>query len=91
MQLSLLIKYPLMMGLLATSFLWGASQLPEINIQAEKTFNLDSLGAGQGISRIGNQYFAYGDREIGVIREYKRVGDSLTYQHKEIALSIDGM
>jgi hypothetical protein len=48
------------------------------------------LGAGQGISRIGNQYFAYGDREIGVIREYKRVGDSLNYQHKEIALSIDG-
>ncbi|MDI9879237.1 hypothetical protein [Flectobacillus longus] len=90
MQVSLLIKYPLMMGLLAMSFLWGASQLPEINLQAEKTFNLDSLGAGQGISRIGNQYFAYGDREIGVIREYKRVGDSLAYQHKEIALSIDG-
>jgi hypothetical protein len=43
MQVSLLIKYPLMMGLLAMSFLWGASQLPEINLQAEKTFNLDSL------------------------------------------------
>jgi hypothetical protein len=32
----------------------------------------------------------YGDREVGMIREFKMVNDSLVYQHKEVKLTQNG-
>ncbi len=51
---------------------------------------VDSLGACQGISYQNGRVFLYGDREVGVIREYKLDKDSLIYQHREIKLTQNG-
>ena len=58
--------------------------------QVSRTFTLDSLGACQGISRQNDKYFLYGDREVGVMREYKLGKDTLLNQHKEYRFTIDG-
>ena len=53
-----------------------------------RSISIDSLGACQGISHIGNFFYAYGDREIGMIRKYKLLGDSMKYLNKEIKLTL---
>jgi hypothetical protein len=55
-----------------------------------KTITLDSLGACQGISKQNGKYFLYGDREVGVMREYKLQKDSLIYEHKEYKFTVKG-
>ncbi|RWY54099.1 hypothetical protein [Mucilaginibacter gilvus] len=48
---------------------------------------IDSLGACQGISYQNGRIFLYGDREVGMIREFKMLNDSLIYQQHEIKLT----
>ncbi|RQO79354.1 hypothetical protein DBR40_03050 [Pedobacter sp. KBW01] len=55
-----------------------------------KNITLDSLGACQGITYQNGSYFLYGDREVGVMREFKLQKDSLSYQHKEYRFTIKG-
>jgi hypothetical protein len=55
-----------------------------------KTITVDSLGACQGISYQNGRYFLYGEREVGVMREYKLQKDSLTYQNKEYRFTVKG-
>lgn len=55
-----------------------------------KETTVDSLGACQGISYQKGRVFLYGDREVGMIREYKLVKDSLVYQQKEYKLTLNG-
>lgn len=50
---------------------------------------VDSLGACQGISYQKGRIFLYGDREVGMIREYKSQGDSLVYLNKEMKLMLN--
>ncbi len=50
---------------------------------------LDSLGAAQGVAYIQGQLFAYGDREVGVMRAYT-VTDTLKYLHREYQFTVDG-
>ncbi|MXV14095.1 hypothetical protein [Hufsiella ginkgonis] len=50
----------------------------------------DSMGACQGISYQHGRIFLYGDREVGMIREFKRSGDSLVYLKKEYRLTQNG-
>jgi hypothetical protein len=52
-------------------------------------YSVDSLGACQGISYQRGKLFLYGDREVGVIREYKMKGDSLVYLQKEMKLTVN--
>jgi hypothetical protein len=54
-----------------------------------RSLTIDSLGACQGIARIGDIYFLYGDRECGIIRPYKKSGDSLFSAGNEIRLTIN--
>lgn len=61
-----------------------------VNLRIVKETFVDSIGAGQGISYQGKSTFLYGDREVGVIREYKTVKDSLVYIGKEYRLTQDG-
>lgn len=63
-----------------------------INIEAKivKTFTLDSLGACQGITRLNDSYFLYGDREVGVMREYSLTNDSLIYKGNQYKFTING-
>lgn len=61
-----------------------------LKAQITKTFTLDSLGACQGISYINGEYFAYGDREVGVMRTYTLKDDSLIYNGKQYKFTIAG-
>ncbi len=58
--------------------------------QISRTITIDSLGACQGISRQGERYFLYGDREVGVMREYRLGNDTLINLHKEFRFTING-
>jgi hypothetical protein len=61
----------------------------EISMFIVHSFQTDSLGACQGISYQKGRIFLYGDREVGMIREYKQEGDSLIYLHKEMRLTLN--
>jgi hypothetical protein len=52
------------------------------------SYSIDSLGACQGASWQQGRLFLYGDREVGMIREYKMDHDSLLYQGKECRLTL---
>lgn len=62
----------------------------DLNMKINQSYTVDSLGACQGISYQQGRVFAYGDREVGVIREYQLQSDSLQFIGKEIKLTIDG-
>lgn len=61
-----------------------------ISMQLYHSFTADSLGACQGASYQNGRLFLYGDREVGMIREYKKAGDSLQYLGRECRLTQDG-
>ncbi|MDR6943325.1 hypothetical protein [Mucilaginibacter pocheonensis] len=61
-----------------------------VDMAVKRVVTIDSLGACQGISYQNGRIFLYGDREIGMIREFKLTGDSLTYVNKEYKLTRDG-
>src|SRR4051812_6715253 len=62
----------------------------EVSMKLVNETTIDSLGACQGISYQKGRVFLYGDREVGIIREFKLVNDSLVYQHKEYKLTENG-
>lgn len=59
-------------------------------MQLNRSITIDSLGACQGISYQNGRIFLYGDREAGMIREFKMDHDSLIYLHKEYKLTLNG-
>ena len=61
-----------------------------VDMKLQRSITVDSLGACQGISYQHGRIFLYGDREVGMIREYKMINDSLVYQHKEYKLTQNG-
>jgi hypothetical protein len=61
-----------------------------ITVKLDRSITVDSLGACQGISYQKGRIFLYGDREVGMIREFKMVNYSLVYQHKEVKLTQNG-
>ena len=58
-------------------------------MEIAQSYSIDSLGACQGISYQKGRIFLYGDRETGMIREYKMNGDSLVYLNKEMKLTLN--
>jgi len=73
-------------GILASVLL---SAPADISMTLEKSFSIDSLGACQGISYQAGHIFLYGDREVGMIREYRLNADSLQYMNKEMKLTLN--
>jgi len=61
-----------------------------VDMTVTRALTIDSLGACQGISYQHGRIFLYGDREVGMIREFRLVGDSLTYMNKEYKLTTNG-
>jgi hypothetical protein len=53
------------------------------------SFTVDSLGACQGISWQHGKAYLYGDREVGMIREFEWKGDSLQYTGHEYRLTLN--
>jgi hypothetical protein len=62
----------------------------DIDTTLERETTVDSLGACQGASYQNGRIFLYGDREIGMIREFKWEKDSLVYINKEYKLTQNG-
>ncbi len=60
-----------------------------IHMKLQQSFTIDSLGACQGASYQQGRLFLYGDREVGMIREFKMDHDSLVYLHKEYRLTLN--
>lgn len=61
---------------------------PDVSLVTSHT--IDSLGACQGASYLDGKVYLYGDREVGMMREFSQKGDSLHYTGKEIRLTVDG-
>ncbi|RYY60589.1 MAG: hypothetical protein EOO05_09400 [Chitinophagaceae bacterium] len=61
----------------------------DIGMRITGSHSVDSLGACQGISYQQGRFFLYGDREVGVIREYKLQGDSLVINGREMKLTLN--
>lgn len=61
-----------------------------VQMKISRTYSLDSLGACQGVSCINGRIFLYGDRETGILREYKLKNDFLISVNKECRFTIDG-
>lgn len=61
----------------------------KVSMKINHSFTVDSLGACQGVSYQNGKIFLYGDREVGVIREYKTEGDTLVYQNREMKLTLN--
>jgi len=79
------------MTLAALVFMFCAFKTATVDMNIVRSITVDSLGACQGISYQSGRIFLYGDREVGMIREFKMVGDSLTYLHKQYKLTINGL
>lgn len=62
----------------------------DVNMQLKRSLTIDSLGACQGITYKNGKVYLYGDREVGVIREYLLEEDTLKYTNHEIRLTMDG-
>jgi hypothetical protein len=58
-------------------------------LKITQSLTVDSLGACQGVSFIDNKVLLYGDREVGMIREYHVAEDSLAYSGREYRLTVD--
>ena len=76
--------------ILAAALGVGSLVTSNVDQQLNRAITVDSLGACQGISYQKGHIFLYGDREVGMIREFKQENDSLVYQHKEIKLTMNG-
>jgi len=57
-------------------------------MQLSHSLTIDSLGACQGISWQKGKAYLYGDREVGMVREFDLAGDSLLYTGKEYRLTL---
>jgi len=62
----------------------------DVNMNLVKETTIDSLGACQGVSIQHGKALLYGDREVGMIRQFSFDHDTLTYDHKECKLTVDG-
>jgi hypothetical protein len=62
----------------------------KFNMKLKREITIDSLGACQGIFYQNGKIYLYGDREVGMMREFKMVNDSLVYQHKEYKFTVNG-
>lgn len=61
-----------------------------VDQKLDRSVSIDSLGACQGISYQDDNIFLYGDREVGMVRKFKMVKDSLVYQGEEYKLTQKG-
>lgn len=75
----------LLVGLCAAPVAFDPGR-PEM--QLSRSITIDSLGACQGISWLNGKAYLYGDREIGMIREFELRRDSLLYTGHEYRLTL---
>ncbi|WP_426671194.1 hypothetical protein ACPPVU_08150 [Mucilaginibacter sp. McL0603] len=62
----------------------------DVSMSIRHSVTIDSLGACQGVSIQKGKALLYGDREVGMIRQFSFDKDTLVYDHKECKLTVDG-
>jgi hypothetical protein len=62
----------------------------DVNMNIRHSVTIDSLGACQGVSIQKGKALLYGDREVGMIRQFSFDKDTLVYDHKECKLTVNG-
>ena len=85
MKTTLYFTALLFVGTIGTNFVQKS-----IDTTLNRETTIDSLGACQGVSHQGDRFFLYGDREVGMMREFKWLHDSLVYINKEYKLTQNG-
>ena len=69
---------------LQASLLHLPDKTAEIQLSIDRTFTVDSLGACQGVSYQDGFAYLYGDREVGVMRQYQVDESELKYTGREV-------
>jgi len=67
----------------------AANGLTAQDMPIAELYTLPDLGAAQGVSKIGDQLYIYGDREVGMMRRYSLL-DSLVYSGDEYQFTLEG-
>ncbi len=81
---------PLLLLLTAGFYIIPVLQDPgRPQMQLSHVSTIDSLGACQGASWQKGKAYLYGDREVGMIREFQYQKDSLLYTGKEMRLTLN--
>ncbi len=62
----------------------------DVQLSIARTFTVDSLGACQGVSYQDGYAYLYGDREVGVMRQYQVNTSDLKYTGLEVQFTQDG-
>ena len=62
----------------------------DVKMKIDHSLTIDSLGACQGVSYQHKNVFLYGDREVGMIREFALNSDSVIYLNNQCKLTIGG-
>src|SRR5690606_3730350 len=76
--------FPFIFLLLLSAAKLSAQEMSIVQLQT-----LSDVGAGQGVAKISDQVFVYGDREVGMMRKYS-LQDSLVYTGQEYLFTVDG-
>lgn len=75
---------------LVTAFLLSLLISGSVEMRVSKSITIDSLGACQGIFWQGKRIFLYGDREVGILKEFKLKNDSMIPVSKERRFTLGG-
>ena len=67
-----------------------ATTTQDVQLSVVRTFTIDSLGACQGVSYQDGYAYLYGDREVGVMRQYQVDTVGLKYTGLEVQFIKDG-
>src|ERR1700742_140156 len=79
----------LVLFMVGLSVSWMALDPEKPAMHLARSFTIDSLGACQGISWLHGKAYLYGDREVGMMREFEMQGDSLIYTGHEYKLTMN--
>ena len=74
---------------LISLLLISAVRLSAQEMSISKLQTLPDLGAAQGVTKIADQVYIYGDREVGMMKSYS-LNDSLVYTGQEFLFTVDG-
>ena len=75
-------------AIIASLIVLLASFTTAIDMSVTQATTIDSLGACQGVAYQNGKVFIYGDREVGVIKQFKISGDTLVTINREMRLTL---
>ncbi|WP_339756376.1 hypothetical protein [Algoriphagus aquimarinus] len=67
----------------------SATKISAQDMSVVQVQTLPEVGAAQGVTKISDHVYVYGDREVGMMRSYS-LSDSLDYTGEEYLFTVDG-